>query len=120
DYTALLGLTTIQGDWKGCAVGDYDGDGFLDILLTGYHRLALLHNERGARFRDVTIAAGLDPTNRGHWALSAGFMDLDGSGRLSLIIANYVDFGPADEQFCDIAPGVRSGCPVDHYRREFP
>ena len=34
----------------GCAVGDVDGDGYPDLLLTGYRKLALLRNERGQRF----------------------------------------------------------------------
>jgi hypothetical protein len=42
-------------------VGDVDGDGFLDLLLTGFRRLALLHNVGGQRFADCTVAAGLDP-----------------------------------------------------------
>ncbi|MDQ2799768.1 MAG: VCBS repeat-containing protein, partial [Armatimonadota bacterium] len=81
DVTAQMGLDKISGQWTGVAVGDYDGDGYLDILLTGFHRLALLRNNAGKGFTDVTRQAGLDPTNSGHWGSSAGFMDLDGSGR---------------------------------------
>ena len=38
----------IDGDWfysHGAAVGDYDRDGWPDLLLTGWDRLALFHNE---------------------------------------------------------------------------
>lgn len=123
DMTEATGLSRIRGDWIGCAVGDYDGDGDLDILLTGYHRLALLRNETGAggnrRFTDVTAAAGLDPNNRGHWGSSAGFMDLDGDAALDLVVLNYVIFGPGEKQYCEIAPNVISGCPPSEYRPEF-
>ncbi len=134
-------------------MGDYDGDGRLDLLLTGYHSLALLRNEedsgpeigggirpssvlrlpslsapgqhrssviRHPSFRDVTREAGLDPHNRGHWGSSAGFMDLTGSGRLDLVLLNYVVFGPKEPQYCELIQGVRSGCPPRTYRPEFP
>src|SRR5262249_48023183 len=51
DVTSLSGLTAESGDWGGCAVGDYNGDGLLDILLTGYHRLALYKNVGQLRFQ---------------------------------------------------------------------
>lgn len=120
DATTSTGLSSCQGDWKGCAVGDYDGDGFLDLLLTGYRCLALLKNDGGRRWLNVTAAAGLNPQNRGHWGSSAGFMDLDGNGTLDLVLLNYVIFGPKEKQYCELRPGVRSGCPPSQYRPEFP
>ncbi len=117
--TATTALAAHQGDWKGCAVGDYDGDGFLDLLLTGYHRLALLKNEGGKRWKDVTRNAGLDSRDRGHWGSSAGFMDLDGNGTLDLVVGHYVIFGPKEKQYCDFGDGVKSGCPPQQYRPEF-
>lgn len=119
DVTAAAGLDTLKGDWKGCAVGDVDGDGHLDILLTGYRCLALLRNVEGRRFVDVTRHAGFDPTNNNHWGSSAGFMDLDGSGRLSLVLLNYVVFGPSEPQYCELLPGVKTGCPPATYRPEY-
>ena len=47
-------------------------------------------------------------------------MDLDGSGRLALVILNYVVFGPKEKQYCELTPGVKSGCPPEFYRSEFP
>ncbi|MCA1596724.1 MAG: VCBS repeat-containing protein, partial [Chloroflexi bacterium] len=120
DVTHRAGLESVRGEWRGVAVGDFNGDGRLDLLLTGYHRLALLKNMGGERFVDVTTAAGLDPSNRGHWASSAGFMDLDGDGWLDLVLLNYVDFGPRDRQYCTPRPGIRIGCPPKTYRAELP
>jgi hypothetical protein len=119
DVTEAAGLAGLQGDWRGCAVGDYDGDGYPDLVLTGYHRLALLRNAGGAHFTDVTTAAGLDPANHQRWGSSAGFMDLTGQGRLDLVLLNYVIFGPREPQFCEVRAGVRSGCPPSSYRPEF-
>ncbi len=119
DVSAAAGLAARKGDWIGCAVGDYNGDRFLDLLLTGYHQLALLENVRGTRFVDRTAAAGLDPRNRNHWGSSAGFMDLDANGTLDLVLLNYVIFGPDEKQYCELTPGVRSGCPPQEYSPEF-
>lgn len=119
DVTHATGLDALNGDWTGCAVGDYDGDGYRDILFTGFHRLALMRNVGGKRFVDMTRAAGLDPQNHGHWGSSAGFMDLNGTGRLDLVILNYVVFGPKTPDFCELTPGVRTGCPPTSYQPEF-
>ena len=119
DVTLDSGLTTIEGNWTGCAVGDYDGDGLSDILLTGIHCLALFKNRGGNRFEETTVAAGLDRINHGHWGASAGFMDLDDDQCLDLVILNYVVFGPESKQYCVDATGVRRGCPPYEYPSEF-
>ncbi|MFN0052857.1 MAG: CRTAC1 family protein [Planctomycetales bacterium] len=118
EITAASGLTRVEGDWTGCAVGDYDADGRLDVLLTGYHRLALYRNAGGTAFQLATEGAGLDALNHGHWGASAGFMDLDGDGWLDLVIVNYVEFGPHSQQYCEYMPGVISGCTPKSYPPE--
>ena len=119
DVTESLGLHEITAnDWIGCAVGDYDGDGWLDLVLTGFHRLALCRNESGQRFADVTAANKLDPNNHNHWGTSAGLMDLDGDQWLDLVVLNYVEFGPHSKQFCEIAGGVKISCPPKEYPAE--
>ena len=82
DVTAEVGLDRLAGDkpWfynHGVAVADYDRDGWPDLLVTGWGRLALFHNipvdpkdpAKGRRFQDVTAAAGLDHGIT--WATSA-------------------------------------------------
>ncbi|MGE5194897.1 MAG: CRTAC1 family protein [Deltaproteobacteria bacterium] len=119
NVTDRSGLSAVEGDWTGCAIGDFDGDGRLDILLTGIHRLALYRNLGALRFQLVTEEGGLDGTNRGHWGASAGFMDLDGDGWLDLVIVNYVVFGPDSRQYCEYPTGARAGCRPQVYPPEF-
>jgi hypothetical protein len=119
NVTETSGLKAVEGDWTGCAIGDYDGDGLLDVLMTGIHRLALYRNIGGLRFRPATEEAGLDQANHGHWGASAGFMDLDGDGWLDLVIVNYVVYGPDSRQYCEYGPDrVLGGCRPQVYPPE--
>ena len=85
----------------GVAVGDFDNDGFADVLITNFGAPNLLfHNNGDGTFTDMTAKAGLptspDPTN---WSTAASFFDYDGDGNLDLIIAHYAtisNMGPCN------------------------
>ncbi len=81
------------GFGMGCAVGDYDNDGFADLFLAQYGKNRLWHNNGDGTFADVTDATGLTD-NR--WGTSAAFADLDGDGNLDLYVVNYVEWSPDD------------------------
>ncbi len=117
DRTAAAHLSgSFQTYGMGVAVADYDNDGRPDILLTGYPRSLLFHNNGDGTFSDVTASAGVE--NKGRWATSAGWFDYDRDGRLDLVIANYVaDFSWDDPRFCgDAAQGRRAYCHPDVYQ----
>src|SRR5262249_48219588 len=81
-----------SGHCMGVAVGDVDGDGLPDVLLTEYGRVRLFRNLGGCKFKDVTKEAGLDNPA---WGASAAFVDYDRDGKLDLVIVNYVDYDPS-------------------------
>lgn len=98
DVTAEVGLDRLAGGdpWfysHAAAIGDYDRDGWPDMLVTGWRRIALFHNEPdgkgGRRFVDVSKKAGLDTGIL--WATSAAWADLDGDGLSDLYVCQYVD-----------------------------
>ena len=106
------GLDKLRGHFLGCAVGDYDNDGYDDMYISGYRTGLLLHNEEGKRFHDVTSAVGLKPQP---WGTSCGFADLDGDGYLDLYVANYVRFDPKKDLVLCPYQGVLTGCGPNDY-----
>ncbi len=72
----------------GVALGDADGDGLADVLLTRPAGGARLYRNLGDfRFEDVTEAAGLE--GDAPWSGGASFADLDGDGDQDLYICGY-------------------------------
>ncbi len=79
----------------GVAVGDYDGDGWIDLYLTTLGKNRLLHNE-GGRFREVTDKSGV-AGGQNEWSSSAAFLDYDRDGDLDLFVVNYVRWSKEDD-----------------------
>jgi hypothetical protein len=98
----------------GAAVGDYDRDGWPDLLLTGWDRLALFHNEpidagdpgKGRQLVEATRKAGLGSTHS--WSSSAGWADFDGDGYADLYVCHYVNWSFANHLRCGRPPDI---CP---------
>jgi hypothetical protein len=97
DVTVEAGLDQPLFYSHGAAVADYDRDGRPDLLVTGWGRLALYHNEGHGRFREVTLPAGLTDTL---WSTSAAWADIDGDGYPDLYVCRYVDWSFAKHPRC--------------------
>jgi enediyne biosynthesis protein E4 len=122
DVTMETGLES-DGWSQGVCAGDFDNDGFTDLLVTSWGGLALYRNVGGRRFEDVTAKAGLKQA-RARFNTGCAFLDYDNDGRLDIFVANYVKFDfattpkPGENPYCwyrDIAVscGPR-GLPFDH------
>lgn len=70
----------------GCAIGDYNNDGYFDVFVAVYGANLLYRNNGDGSFSEVAAEAGVD--NDGH-AVSAGWGDYDNDGYLDLFVATY-------------------------------
>jgi hypothetical protein len=90
DATARSGLGD-AGYGMGCAVGDVDNDGDLDVYVTNWGPDALYRNRGDGTFDEITGAAGVATPGL---SASATFLDFDRDGRLDLFVTRYVRFDP--------------------------
>jgi hypothetical protein len=72
----------------GVAVGDYDGDGRIDVFVTGIGANHLYRNSADG-FVDVSARAGV-AGDADQWTTGAGFFDCDGDQDLDLFVCRYV------------------------------
>lgn len=74
----------------GAAWGDYDNDGWLDLVVTGYDTIILFHNEHGHLVRVKSF-----PSPKGFWA-GASWGDYNRDGYLDLYVCGYVKYKPGE------------------------
>ena len=74
----------------GVAWGDYDNDGWLDLVVTAYGENTLYRNNGDGTFSDRTFESGLGG-QMGFWA-GASWGDYQRDGHLDLHIAGYVRY----------------------------
>jgi enediyne biosynthesis protein E4 len=72
----------------GAVVGDYNNDGWPDLLVTCFGGVVLYRNNHDGTFTDVTKESGLS-TDSG-WATGAAFGDYDRDGWADLFVSHYV------------------------------
>ena len=90
DVTSRAGLARPGWGQGGC-VGDYDNDGYLDLLVTYWGQNVLYHNNGDGTFTDVTAQAGLK-TSQDEWSTGCSFVDYDRDGKADILVVRYVDF----------------------------
>jgi hypothetical protein len=90
DIAERVGLAALNEPGTGVSMGsvwgDYDNDGFEDVIVYKWGRPELFHNDGGKAFTRVTERAGLPP-----WANinAAVWLDYDRDGKLDLFLGGY-------------------------------
>jgi tetratricopeptide (TPR) repeat protein len=76
----------------GAAWGDYNNDGWLDLVVTGYNFIALYRNDHGHLVREKTF-----PSPKGFWT-GVSWGDYNRDGYLDLYVCGYVKYVPAPKE----------------------
>jgi len=113
DVTEKAGVT--GGNFgMGVAVGDYDGDGWQDLYITGYGRNILYHNNGASgTFTDVTDKAGVAAPG---WSTCAVWFDYDNDGKLDLFVSSFVYYDKSLNVLCTDDLSRRYYCIPRYYK----
>ena len=112
----LAAQVDVETYGMGATVGDYDNDGFPDILVTCVGQNRLLRNTGKGTFVDATQTSGL--ARRTAFSTSALWFDFDRDGWLDLFVCNYVRWSPEHDVFCSLDGVHKSYCTPEAYRGE--
>jgi hypothetical protein len=116
DVTVQAGLA-IEIYGMGCAIGDYDNDGYDDIYITALGSNRLFHNLGNGKFADVTAKAGVASPG---FSTGAAWVDYDNDGKLDLYVAHYIDWSIATDKYCSLDGKNKSYCTPQTYKGQSP
>ncbi|MBS1804393.1 MAG: CRTAC1 family protein [Acidobacteria bacterium] len=88
-FTDISAKAGVQNDrWgMGCAVADYDNDGYPDLYVSNFGKNRLYHNNKNGTFTDM---AGPSNVTLGNWSTGVTWGDYDGDGKVDLFVAGYL------------------------------
>ena len=80
----------VAGSGMGTAFGDYDNDGYLDLVVSNASSLPVIlyHNETLGFFSDVSFVSGIGEVTLPYFKWAIEFIDYDNDGFLDLFVAN--------------------------------
>ena len=86
----------------GANLGDFDNDGYLDIVITNFQDQtnSLYHNEESGFFTEMSFAKGIGERSLPYLAWGVDFVDVNNDGWLDLFVAN----GHLDDNIAEIDP----------------
>jgi len=105
------------GPWWSMAAGcaDYDGDGFVDVLVANYGPNRFFHNNGDGTFSDHTDELGLAGPEKLNgevkWSVAVAPFDADADGDLDILVGNFLAFDP---YYLSLSSPQRMPSPVEY------
>lgn len=104
--------------------GDYDNDGYPDLLLTSRFKVHLFHNQKDGTFLDVSANSGLDQVVDDSAINDATWFDYNNDGYLDLYISNWelktelnlLYKGNGDGTFENVSSIIQGSTPAPSYQ----
>ena len=86
----------------GANLGDFDNDGYLDIVITNFQDQtnSLYHNAQSGFFNEMSFAKGIGERSLPYLAWGVDFIDFNNDGWLDLFVAN----GHLDDNIAEMDP----------------
>jgi len=119
DVTVEVGLNvSLYG--MGCACGDFDNDGDVDLFISAVGPNKLFRND-GGKFTDITETAGV-AGDASAWGSSCAWFDYNNDGRLDLFVCNYLQWSKEIDlsQNFQLTGVGRAYGPPDAFQGTFP
>ena len=112
DVTRLARLADQRLYSHGCAVGDFDSDGFADLLIAGYGGVQVFQNLGDGTFQEVSEVLRIMTEG---WQTGGAWADVNGDGLLDLFVMNYAAWNYDPKQQCINDLNLRDVCPPPRY-----
>jgi tetratricopeptide (TPR) repeat protein len=112
---AKLARCNVTGIIKGVNAGDFNNDGFQDIIISGYEGKVLLKNKgvnpnNIPQFENATFTSGLDDLNGQGIMFATWFWDYDNDGWLDIYVNGYGTNNEVAANSAKDALGLETDC----------
>ncbi len=104
------GFPELRIHGNGAAWGDADGDGFLDLVVSGYQALLLYHNEADDSGGRKFVRDSRFPNPPGFWT-GVSWGDYDNDRAPDIYVCGYIDYVVAAEDRDKISSQISSSVP---------
>ncbi len=115
DATAPANLSAASLYTHGCAIADFDNDGFSDLLVAGFGGCHLFHNTGDGGFQEVAEKSGIVCPN---WNVCGAWGDINNDGNLDLFVITYSKWAPSCDKPCRNHWNLRDICAPAEYEGE--
>jgi hypothetical protein len=97
-----------RGFGHGIVIGDYNDDGFQDVVVLNLGRNRLFRNNGDGTFSDASDC--LAEIGKGDWSTSGAIVDVDSDGYNDIVVVNYCDANQPLEEPCFDNNGREINC----------